>query len=277
MEVLKYIPFRTDSHPELLNYLMENHIKFDADETISSITILESDPHWLWISDYLKRNNRSTFSETLFSEQELNSAEWLTVRSKWRNGYPQPEDGFAYEGITYSCENNCVDCGTGLYQVDDFRIKKAPNWGKRHFMMLNWVEDELFLDDVAKTVLIDSGLSGMEFRTVKNKRGTETLPDIFQLVVPTVLPEGIVMNHHSIDEIYECNRCGIKKYHPTGVGMHTFQRNIFEGAPDVVKTAEVFGWGHSAPRLIIVSQKMYRVITQWKLDRGLVFEPLELV
>lgn len=277
MDVLKRIPFRTDSHPELIRYLKNNGLPFDEGETISAVEILESNPHWPWILDYANRNDKRIYSDTLFSAHELENAKWLAVRSKWRNGYPQPEGNFGYERITYSCENHCGDCGTGIYQVDSFRIRKTPNWGKRHFMMLNWVPDELFLDDMAVTVLRNADLRGLEFRNVKNTRGTEILPNVNQLVISTVLPEGIVSDRCSIDDIYECANCGIKKYHPSGIGMYAFKKEIFEGAPDIVKTEEVFGWGHVAPRLIIMSQKMYQVIAQNKLDRALVFEPLELV
>lgn len=277
MEILKRIPFRTDAHSELIDYLKDNGLQFDEGVIISAVEIFESNPHWPWIFDYAKQNNEQIYSETLFSAHELENAKWLTVRSQWRNGYPQPEGSFAYERITYSCKNHCGDCGTGLSQVDSFRIKKTPNWGKRHFMMLNWVPDELFLDDVAMTELSNVSLRGLEFRNVKNSKGTQILPNINQLVVSAVLPKGIVADRCSIDKIYECANCGIHKYHPSGIGMHAFRKEIFEGAPDIVKTEEVFGWGHVASRLIIISPKMYQVIIKNKLDRGLVFEPIELV
>lgn len=277
MEIRKRIAFRTDSHTELIDYLKNNALKFAEGEIISSVEILESNPHWPWIFDYAKRNDERVYSETLFSTHELESAKWLAVRSQWRNGYPQPENDFAYEGITYSSENHCVDCGAGLYQVDSFRIKKTPNWGRRHFMMLNWVEDELFLDNMATTALRNADLRGLAFRDVKDKKGTESLPNICQLIVSTILPKGLVADGHSIDNIYECTRCGTKKYHPSGIGMLTFRKDIFEGAPDIVKTEEVFGWGHVAPKRIIISQKMYQVIVINNLDRGLVFSPIKLV
>lgn len=277
MKINKHIPFRIDEHPQLVDYLSRNGLAFCRGDIISSLDIYESDPHWPDIAAYVQSRKMLCLSETTFSKKELSSAQWLTVRSKWRNGYPQPEGAFGYQSITYSDGNYCNECGAGLIQTEAFRMKAAPKWGNRHFMMLNWVEDELFADEVAKSVLQGCGITGVSFREVKNKTGTEILPGVEQLIVPYILRPGIVAQRRSIDKIFQCTSCGIPKYHPTGIGMHAFKREIFENAPDVVKTGEVFGWGHSAPRLIIVSQKVYRAIIENHLDRGLVFSPLELV
>ena len=52
---------------------------------------------------------------------------------------------------------------------------------------------------------------------------------------------------------------------------------IFEHAPDIVKTGEVFGDGHYIARIILINQKVYRAIVDNHLERGLVFEPIELL
>ena len=59
--------------------------------------------------------------------------------------------------------------------------------------------------------------------------------------------------------------------------MLRFRSEIFDGAPDIVKTAEVFGDGHMSCRDILVRQKVYRLLVDAKLDGGLVFEPVELI
>ena len=143
--------------------------------------------------------------------------------------------------------------------------------------MLNWVFDELFVDGVAKNILEKEGITGISFLEVKNKKGTEVLEDTYQMIIHNRLSPGIVTKRRSIDDIYVCAECGVPKYHPTGMGMLALKKEIFEGAPDVVKTAEIFGWGHAAPTEIIVSQKVYQTITKNKLERSLVFEPIELV
>ena len=63
----------------------------------------------------------------------------------------------------------------------------------------------------------------------------------------------------------------------TGIGMLKFKKSIFDNAPDIVKTSEVFGWGKSAPHEILLRNSMYRFIVENHLDRGLIFEPIILV
>lgn len=277
MDVNKHVCFRAEQEPMLISFLQENGIAYDQGEIITSFDILQSNQHWQDISRYIADRALFCISNTVFTESELSSAQWLTLRSQWRCGYPQPEAAFRYEQITYSKSGHCEVCGSGLIQNCEFRIKKTPKWGKRHFMMLNWVADELFLDDYAKCILEKEGLTGISFRQVLNSNGKTVLPDINQLVIPNTLPLGLVPEEPTVDQIVPCKACGCTKYHTCGIGMLKYKKEVFEGAPDVVKTSEIYGWGHSASRLIILNQKMYQTILKNKLDRGLVFEPLQLV
>ena len=49
-----------------------------------------------------------------------------------------------------------------------------------------------------------------------------------------------------------CEKCGAVKFHPNGIGMLKMKRSTFDNAPDIVKTAEFFGWGCGADRNIVV-------------------------
>ncbi|MBE6617816.1 MAG: hypothetical protein E7627_07770 [Ruminococcaceae bacterium] len=281
MEIQRHYVFRADEAPDLLKYILDNKIKckYKYGDVFISFDMYESDPHWEFIhNSYTALNSGRALAETVFSKKELNNAEWLSLRSKWHNGYPQPEESFGYENnITYSNEKLCSKCGAGLKQIGSFRLKKQPNWGNKHFFMLNWVFDELFVDGVGKNILEKEGISGISFLDAKNKRGTEILEDTYQIIIHNRLKPGLITERRSIDDIYVCAECGVPKYHPTGMGMLAFKKEIFDGAPDIVKTAEIFGWGHAAPTEIIVSQKVYQTITKNKLERSLVFEPIELV
>lgn len=277
MEIKKHICFRSKQDLELTDFLIQNNIPFQEGEIISSLDIFESSPYWPFIAEYLIKRKLICLSETVFTKNELSKAEWLTVRSQWRCGYPQPEGAFAYETITYTRRDHCNECGSGLVQVNAFRIKKPPKWGKRHFMMLNWVEDEIFVSDIAKNVLLCESVTGISFREVEDKKGAEIYTDVSQLVVSSVLSEGVIEERRSVDEAPICPHCGIKKYHPTGIGMLAFHKGIFENAPDIVKSGEIFGWGHGASRVILVRQNVYQLIIANHLECGLVFEPIELI
>lgn len=278
MEVNRHIGFSITKNKDMFNYIVSQNIPFKQINNDSCVfDIYESDPHFAHIAPHLGNGGIVCLSNTLFTKKELEEAKWLTMRSAWRCGYPQPEDGIGYEEITYTKQDFCKVCGAGLRQVADFRIKKTPKWGKRHFMMLNWVGDEIFLDDIARVLLKKNNLSGFVFQDVRDKKGIQIQPDIMQLVIPNLLPEGLVTDRRSIDQINKCPCCGVTKYHPTGIERVAFREGVFQNAPDIVKTDEVFGWEHWTEKLIIISQRMYKTLTENHLANSLEFEPIELV
>lgn len=277
MEISNHICFRPEEEPKLVAFLENNRIRYKKGESISTLDISDKNPQWPIIQGYVAERHLLCISETTFTETERSAAEWLTLRSTWRCGYPQPEVAFKYEKVTYNTNAHCSECGNGLVQSNDFQIKKIPNWGVRHFMMLNWVADELFLDDVAKTVLGQSDISGFRFRQVRNRTGKEIVPSVNQLIVTEQLSGGLIPEEPMIDKVETCKICGRVRYHARGIGMLKYNKEVFCGAPDIVKTAETFGWGHSSCRLILVSQKAYQTILQHGIGRGLEFAPLELI
>lgn len=279
MRVSRHVCFRVRLHPAMALYVMRSNIAFEQvdDSDFIVFDIFEDDPHWPTIQALLEADGDHAIATTIFTKQELKEAEWLRVRSKWHNGYPQPESAFSYREITYDPTHYCWECGAGLVQKDSFRLTKAPKWGTRHFFSLNWVFDELFVDDTARNILESSGLTGFRFLPAKNKRGTEELPGVHQLFAEAETKPGVVTGGRDIDDVYTCAACGRVKYHPTGIGMHQFRREAFDGMPDICRTHEDWGWAKGAERLILISQRMYRLIVDNHLDRSLVCEPIQLI
>ena len=274
MQIKERICFRTDEAPKLIRYLEQHDIDFELGEIISSLDILQCNPHWENISRLVKEENLLCQHETLYTKEELQNAEWLYMRSQWKFAYPQPERTFLSEGTTYS--KCCSECGSGSVQIGSFRIKNAPNWKKRAFAELHWVGDELFISDSAKEVLCGNQISGISFSPVQDKSGSAVLPDISQLVIQNKLSKGLILDRDSIRTYETCPSCGTTKSVLSGIGMLCFQKNIFENQPDIVKTGDMFGTMHYASRLILVRQKVYNTIVRNKLDRGMIFEPVRL-
>lgn len=277
MEIWNHFVFSEDKDPLVSRYIKENGIEYEDGDILCSLDISENDPHWEELASLLKAEKKFYLSETKFSKSELSSAEWLTVRSRWYYDYPQPENG--YTDITYTEEKlcSCMDCGIERIQKDSFRFKRTPKWGKRNFCMTNWVYDELFISSKAKELIESSDLQGVSFLEVKNKSGKEILNDIYQMKIPYILPEGIADFTSGISGGRVCPICKKTKWSPNGRGPFVFHKDVFENAPDFVKSAEWFGAAASADRRILVSQRAYRFITENKLDSSLVFEPLLLV
>ena len=278
MRISKHISIDVEKNFALAQYVHRSGIPYERfSSTCIIFDMYEDDPHWQVIGPAAEQIDALCLSTTIFTKQELKDAAWLRVRSKWHNGYPQPESAHGYREITYDASQLCPECGAGLVQKDSFRLTKAPKWGTRHFFSLNWVSDVLFADDTARTMLEGSSLTGFRFLPAKNKRGTEVLPDVHQIFTETETKPGVVTGGRDIDEVYTCAVCGRTKCHPTGIGMHVFRREALEGMPDICRTHEEWGWGKGADRLILISQRMYRLIVDNRLERSLVFEPIQLI
>lgn len=279
MRVSRHICFRLSTNPALAVCVLNHDIPFEPvdDSDFIVLDIFEDDLHWSAVKAALEADGVHAIATTIFTQQKLKEAEWLTVRSKWHNGYPQPESAFSYREITYDAARLCKECGAGLVQKDCFRLAKAPKWGTRHFFSLNWVYDELFVDDTARNILEGSGLTGFHFLPVKNRRGTEVFPGVHQLFTEVETKPDVVTGGRDMDKVYTCAVCSRTKYQPTGIGMHALRRATLEAMPDICRTHEVWGSGHGADRLILISQRMYRLMTDNHLERSLVFEPIQLI
>ena len=275
MEIWNHFTFRKDMHPLTTQYVLKNDIPHKHGEILSAVDISENDPHWSELSHLLKLENNTYSSETKFSKEDLFEAEWLAVRSQWYYDYPQPEN--RYTELTYSEENACSNCWIGLVQKDSFRFKRTPKWGRRNFCMTNWVYDELFVSPKAKELLESSDLKGFSFLNVLNKSGKEVLADIYQMQIPYILQQGLDTSSDRIKKVSNCPVCEKRKFLGNGRGQFIFKKEALLNAPDFVKSAERFGSGSIASRIIFVSQKAHRFIIENKLDSSLVFEPIRLI
>lgn len=282
MEVDNHVAFSKERHPALWHYILENNIKADHrdEEDIAAIDMYSSDPHWEWIGKYVKEKNVHCLRDLVYSRTELREAQWMSVRTTWRYGYPEPSAGYKFEDITYDKTNYCTICGVGLKQKDLFRLKKSPNWGRRHFFAPFWIEDELFMSETAKSVLHNAGITGVSFREVRNKKGSGQLPETWQLYIQHNTNPGLVLDKSYVAAVNTCPSCGRIKYGTTreNGSMQKFKKEALDYVPDVVKTYEVFGgMPLVAAQEILINQKAYRAIADNKLDRGLMFYPIELI
>lgn len=278
MDYKQRIVFLDDEHIKLVKFLDDQKIKYDKSSSSPTIVleILESNKFWPEINKYLVTHKMDPYTDTVYSKEEMKQAQWFSLRSDWRWEYPQPADDGSYQHITYSEMNFCEECGSGLTQIEKFRAKKTPNWKKRNFLMLNWIDDELFLNDIAKNILSNSNLKGFDFFDVVKPRTDIKLENFNQLKVKNILCHGLVDQDNTICETTKCKKCGVVKYALTGRGL-IYKKSTFNVNVDIVNSYEVFGWGHAAPRSIFVNQKFYQVIINNGLEKHLVFKPIKII
>lgn len=259
----------------------------------SVLDITEDRPEWPDVERLIAEHDVGphTFSN-VFSKAELDAAEWLAMGASGHHGYPQPEDDFGFLDATYDLSTYCHICGIGGVQKAPFRFRAEPKASHSQFIQLNWVFDEFFLRAAAREGLAASGLTGWEFRPAVLHASHRPSALVEQMQVLAVLPSALdtvgvqpVTCKHKNEEWSPALRptaelrgdlfCGRVKYHRRRRGPLRFDRRAFEGAPDVVKSAEWFGSGGQAFRVVLVTQRLRQVIQDAKW-RGLYFEPVEL-
>ncbi|MCD7036334.1 hypothetical protein LRR81_18985 [Metabacillus sp. GX 13764] len=262
---------------KLEEFLTLNEIPFELKYGIGVFEVFEDDEHWEEINKNTNHYDLLSLVETIYSPKEFNNAEWLSVRSKWRWEYPQPEGKMEYRHITYNDEKLCIGCGRGLVQKDSFRLKKTPKWASKYFLMLNWVEDELFISSKAKEELQKSSLKGIHFYDVKRAKDNVSFDDVYQLHIKEKLSPGMIEDNETIASTIQCHKCGGTKFIHNGKGIK-YKKSVFNKVDvDIIKSAETFGDGHMCARIILVSQEFFQFIKNNKLGRNLEFEPILLV
>ena len=225
--------------------------------------VSEDHPRWATLEKLASTWGCTDIVRTEFNQQELEQAAWLKVSSNWHNGYPLPDDDFGYLNSTYG-GTGCYHCGIGKSQQAPFSIRAEPKWGRRQMMMLHWVTDELFVSvDAYQTAFATFGIGGREVLHFKTSRPLKT---VVQLCVEQTES---TIGQRDYDEV--CSQCGMGKHHWPVRGF--FPRLDHTENLPMFKTKCDFGSGGSAGKAIIVSQELYRSLTQHRV-KGCNFEPV---
>lgn len=276
MKIRHRIAYEIDTiSDEFVKYLNSQNAIFEKTNTDIGVAFIYEEGVYIdELYDYYHKENITPIIDVIYTKEEYDKAEWYTMRSKFRFEYPQPEDD--YIGITYNDKEFCPNCGFGLIQKSSFQISKAPKWGKCNFLMLNWIEDELFVNAIVKDVFESEKIIGLKFLEVLKYRKEIAIEDIYQIYIKNELEPGLINIENSVKIIRKCNSCNRKKYIGSGKGL-TFKREVFNHlSSDIYKTYEAFGDGLMHAKVIIVSKKLYNAIKKYNLDKKLEFEPISI-
>ena len=260
-----------------IDFLVEKKAEFKKTSSDIGVAYIYEENDYLDELDRFYQTERTTpIIDVVYSDSEYSQAEWLSIRPQFRFEYPQPEDEFAYKHYTYDDKNYCEKCGCGLTQQASFRVKKEPKWGTRHFLMLNWVQNELFTSSYAKDCINSNEVIGLKWFEVINHRKDVAFEDFHQIYVENELKAGMINLQQSVQEFLNCKVCGSEKYIYSGRGL-TFRKEVFENLNvDIIKTHESFGAGWICSKKNIISKRFYQMIKSYGLDKDVVFEPISL-
>jgi len=252
--------------------------------------ISENDPRCPYIQDLIIKYQFQVQTGMYYSEQDIASAEWLYANAG-EYQYPQPEDG-SYLQATYEISNYCMRCGMGATQNRPFRLKMDFKQRTNQFLGLHWVFDEIFIRPIAKSIIEDEGVTGIEYIHPVLDRTSEAVETVFQMKIKTTVRPGMITDDLNTVTCKENNEewkfggirkglegypfCGRVKYSYPRRDSIKFRRECFDRIPDIVRSHEYFGTGRAAHQLILVSRKFVDIVTKKKF-RGLKFTPISLV
>jgi hypothetical protein len=272
--------FRIDrNNIKIISFLDKYNIKYETSSGIplTTVEVLDSEDYWEDLDKLMCHQGIVPIIEKIFTTNEMKNATWSRIRSKWRWGYPQPQDESVHKMITYDNSNYCNKCGYGLVQKGNFMVKATPNWKNKHFLMLNWIEDELFITNEAKMKLEKSDLNGFRIRPVNNYTTGQALENMHQIEIAKNLDILLIFNQEDIYKENYCKQCNSRKYILSGKSILKAKKSLINDSCDIIKTKEKFGDGLVCMSNILISQKMYMFLKEKGLEKDLVFEPIELV
>lgn len=254
-------------------FLDSQNIPHEYNESIVGKTVLllisESDPNWPLISDYLRAYPIVHMVEAKYSKKEVDDAAWCTLCGTSHFGYPQPEEDFGYKHVTYD-NGGCISCGIGFRQIAPFRFRKQPTMRHSKIIQLNWVFDEYFVTQEARSQLEASELTGLGFDEVLLHRSGNSIQTWSQMLVSQTLPPILRTSALALEA---CPACRQTKFNNPMGEQFVLAKPIPESTPDIIRSVEWFGSGSSAHRLVIVSKRFVQFArsNNW---RGLHFAPI---
>ena len=273
MRIKHRFTFRSDEN-NIINFLIKKKVDIDYDEIINVIEIFEDNKDFVEIKNFLKSYNSTPLSRCIYTTHELDTAEWLTVRSMWRSYFAEPRDNWGYMFTTYDGTNYCDICGNGLVQKENFVLKLRPNWRKKNFLMIYGIEDELFVTSKIETVFTENNAKGINFLEVLNRSGKE-IEGTRQIFVEEILKPSL--KSESIRKEVVCEKCNFKKIFPK-IDFNSYDKSAFENLNvDMIKSYEKYGEECACSGTIFMSQRLRQVLIANGLAKGLLFEPIKLV
>lgn len=226
-----------------------------------TVRVSEDDPRWAAVQKLVNRFQAVDVPKTTFSQGEIERAANLGLLPGWHDGYPQPADDGGYMRETYELTDYCATCGVGKRQKAPFAISKAPTWGKRGILQLNWIFDEYFTPPEVWAHVFKP--FEIEHREVVSYKTGQVLPSVVQLVISEIT---------SVDwngSRTSCPACKRTKFDPVARGYHP---SPLTPRFAIAKSIEEFGSGASAHRLVLISRALGHAIRKFQI-RGVEMAP----
>lgn len=239
MEIWHRVSFNGDTKPNFKISVDQFAIKYKISPLpghevgLIYFDITETDPNWLQVESLIREIGASDVYDTIFTHEEILSAEWSRLVSVFERSYPQPQSSWSVEPIAY--EGHCPECGIFQRQKESFRIKKEPRLGKNHFMSLYWTY-ALFTVPSVFSEFSKRNFSGYEIWDVIIHKTNQPSEMISQIYISNVGDKSLLPEDELKPSI--CSQCKTEKYLPHMRGYMKFNFNLQEIKSDFILTHE---------------------------------------
>lgn len=269
---------------ELISFLEKNKIAYEicdlpeSNNKLCTFDLYEDQEfYWQFKKQFFYLSKYNSIRTIEYSKQEIESAEWLTVRSKGKKvQWEYEEDAFRKD-----CSYKRLFVKELYYrhstQVNILSASKAIKWGaKQYFSGPNAADDFLFCSGKAKE-LLKGRWEGLEFWPVRKYNSTKYISDLYQLVFNDYLPLEAISGGKDI----QCKGCGKKIMRFTeGIQKLEIKKEYLNNSLKVYRTDDVLTEelkGCTTFSLNIVPREFYQYCEANQMNWGMIYEPIKLI
>lgn len=210
-----------------------------------------------------------------FDPRELENAEWFLMESRCGK-IDSADDTYTF---AYSCAKGVDVFGVEHYhhkrQIAPYCLRRTVKWNNKHniYSDTNGGTHTFFCSSVAKEAF-EQQLGGIEFVPVLSVKDKCPISDVYQICVLHHLPSEAVILPKGVT-FKKCPYCGEKRiyFEHAGLDYISLKRGFLDKGIDIYETEDLFGWGFGYP-LVVISRKMYLLLTETLRERTLHFTPI---
>lgn len=210
-----------------------------------------------------------------FDPRELENAEWFLMESRCGK-IDSADDTYTF---AYSCAKGVDVFGVEHYhhklQIAPYCLRRTVKWNNKHniYSDTNGGTHTFFCSSVAKEAF-EQQLGGIEFVPVLSVKDKCPISDVYQICVLHHLPSEAVILPKGVT-FEKCPYCGEKRiyFEHAGLDYIFLKKGFMDKGIDIYETEDLFGWGFGYP-LVVISRKMYLLLTETLRERTLHFTPI---
>ena len=218
----------------------------------------------------------------VYSEDERSKAQWLFMRSIPLKVVPEYTEAYWSYHCFFDTGKSNLPMGRHRIQTRPIEIRRPVKWGKNFFSCSLYDPHYLFCNTIAKRILLQSNITGIEFMPVLKKSSKEPIDDVYQLNSSFTIPDqGIVPVNGILTR--RCEHCGVKMlYNENGKPEYAINEESIDARVDFLQTLPIFvGAVTNTPTAgysqFVISQKMYSTLHKNGLDKNVECIPLKTV